>query len=148
MGESIKRWMARRKAAAVLEVVQGRTTISEVSRQFDLTRSEIGSFQQDLRADGYKVRSSVYVVVWGSRRTVYLCRLWVGRDGWLTLALVMDCTPKQRLGSAVHIWFLPQRKAGESPKNVARKHCCAVLGTTFASCCVACGFFTSKSGVG
>jgi len=41
MGESIKRWMARRKAAAVLEVVQGRTTISEVSRQFDLTPSEI-----------------------------------------------------------------------------------------------------------
>jgi transposase-like protein len=37
----IKRWTARRKAAVVLEIIQGKTTVAEVSRQFDLTPSEI-----------------------------------------------------------------------------------------------------------
>jgi transposase-like protein len=41
MDEEIKRWTARRKAAVVLEIIQGKTTVSEVSRQFDLTPSEI-----------------------------------------------------------------------------------------------------------
>jgi transposase-like protein len=41
MDEDIKRWTARRKAAVVLEIIQGKTTVSEVSRQFDLTPSEI-----------------------------------------------------------------------------------------------------------
>lgn len=27
-----------------------------------------------------------------------LCRVWAGRDGWLTLALVMDCHTRQLLG--------------------------------------------------
>lgn len=41
MDEEIKRWTARRKSALVLEVIQGKTTISEASRQFDLAPSEI-----------------------------------------------------------------------------------------------------------
>ena len=41
MDEDIKRWTARRKAAVVLEIIQGKTTVSEVRRQFDLTPSEI-----------------------------------------------------------------------------------------------------------
>ena len=41
MDEDIKRWTARRKAAVVLEIIQGKTTVSKVSRQFDLTPSEI-----------------------------------------------------------------------------------------------------------
>jgi transposase-like protein len=41
MDEDIKRWTARRKAAVVLEIIQGKTTVSEISRQFDLTPSEI-----------------------------------------------------------------------------------------------------------
>jgi transposase-like protein len=41
MDEDIKRWTACRKAAVVLEIIQGKTTVSEVSRQFDLTPSEI-----------------------------------------------------------------------------------------------------------
>jgi transposase-like protein len=36
MDEEIKRWPARRKSALVLEIVQGKTTVSESSRQFDL----------------------------------------------------------------------------------------------------------------
>lgn len=41
MEEEIKRWTARRKSQLVLEIIQGRTTVSEASRQFDLPPSEI-----------------------------------------------------------------------------------------------------------
>ena len=43
MEEEIKRWTVRRKSALVLEIIQGKTTISEASRQFDLPPSEIES---------------------------------------------------------------------------------------------------------
>ena len=41
MDDEIKRWTARRKAALVLEIIQGKTTVAEASRQFDLPPSEI-----------------------------------------------------------------------------------------------------------
>jgi transposase-like protein len=41
MEEDIKRWTARRKAALVLEIIQGKTTVAEASRSFDLSPSEI-----------------------------------------------------------------------------------------------------------
>jgi transposase-like protein len=41
MNEEIKRWTARRKSALVLEIIQGKTTVSEASRQFDLAPSAI-----------------------------------------------------------------------------------------------------------
>jgi transposase-like protein len=41
MEEDIKRWTARRKAALVLEIIQGKTTVAEASRSFDITPSEI-----------------------------------------------------------------------------------------------------------
>jgi len=44
MEEEIKRWTARRKSALVLEIIQGKTTVSEASRQFDLPPSEIESW--------------------------------------------------------------------------------------------------------
>jgi hypothetical protein len=43
MNEVIKRWTARWKSALVLDIIQGKTTISELSRQFDLPPSEIES---------------------------------------------------------------------------------------------------------
>lgn len=49
MEEEIKRWTARRKSALVLEIIQGKTTVSEASRQFDLTPSEIESWMDDGR---------------------------------------------------------------------------------------------------
>lgn len=47
MEEEIKHWTVRRKAALVLEIIQGMTTVSEASRQFDLTPSEIESWVDD-----------------------------------------------------------------------------------------------------
>jgi transposase-like protein len=42
--EEIKRWTARRELQLVLEIIQGKKTVSEASRQFDLPPSEIGSW--------------------------------------------------------------------------------------------------------
>jgi hypothetical protein len=34
MEDDIKRWMAKRKAALVIEIIQGKTTIAKASRAF------------------------------------------------------------------------------------------------------------------
>ena len=41
MEDDIKRWTAKRKAALVIEIIQGKTTISESSRAFNIDASEI-----------------------------------------------------------------------------------------------------------
>ena len=43
MEKEIKHWIARRKSALVLEIIQGKTTVAAASRQFDLTTAEIES---------------------------------------------------------------------------------------------------------
>jgi transposase-like protein len=50
MEEEIKRWTARRKSALVLEILQGKTTVSEASRQFDLTPAEIEEWVEQAKA--------------------------------------------------------------------------------------------------
>lgn len=47
MEEDIKRWTARRKAALVLEIIQGKTTVAEASRSFDLPPSEVEQWVED-----------------------------------------------------------------------------------------------------
>jgi transposase-like protein len=41
MDDEIKLWAARRKSALVLEITQGKTTVAEASRAYDLPPSEI-----------------------------------------------------------------------------------------------------------
>ena len=41
MEDDIKRWTAKRKTALVLEIIQGKTTVSEASRAYDLNPSEV-----------------------------------------------------------------------------------------------------------
>ena len=41
MEEEVKRWTARRKSALVLEIIQGRATVAEAARSYDLPPSEI-----------------------------------------------------------------------------------------------------------
>ena len=36
MEDDIKRWTAKRKTALVLDIIQGKTTVSEASRTYDL----------------------------------------------------------------------------------------------------------------
>jgi transposase-like protein len=50
MEEEIKRWTARRKSALVLEILQGKTTVSAASRQFDLTPAEIEEWVDQAKA--------------------------------------------------------------------------------------------------
>ena len=49
MNEEIKRWTARRKAALVMEIIQGTTTVAEASRQHDLKPSEVETWVDDAK---------------------------------------------------------------------------------------------------
>ena len=49
MEDEIKRWTGKRKAALVLEILQGRTTVSEASRSFDLPPSEIEEWVEEAK---------------------------------------------------------------------------------------------------
>lgn len=39
--DEIKRWTAKRTSALVLEIIQGKTTVAEASRAYDLSHSEV-----------------------------------------------------------------------------------------------------------
>lgn len=41
MEDEIKRWTAKCMSALVMEILQGKTTLAEASRSYDLPRSEI-----------------------------------------------------------------------------------------------------------
>ncbi len=49
MEEEIKRWTAKRKTALVMDIIQGKTTISEAARGFDLAPSEIEAWVNDAK---------------------------------------------------------------------------------------------------
>lgn len=61
MEEEIKRWTARRKSALVLEIIQGKTTVAEASRQFDLPPSEIEDWVDQVKA-GMKTPAEAYAL--------------------------------------------------------------------------------------
>lgn len=41
VADDIKRWTAKRKGALVIEIIQGKTTVAEASKTYDLAPSEI-----------------------------------------------------------------------------------------------------------
>lgn len=47
MDEDIKRWTAKRKSALVMDIIQGKTTVAEASRTYDLSPSEIENWVDD-----------------------------------------------------------------------------------------------------
>ena len=49
MDENIKRWTAKRKTALVIEIIQGKTTVAEALRSFDLSPSEIEGWVEDAK---------------------------------------------------------------------------------------------------
>lgn len=49
---SIERWTAKRKLELVIEIIQGKTTVAEASRSFDLTPSEIENWVDDAQGHG------------------------------------------------------------------------------------------------
>mgnify|MGYP003147876824 CR=1 FL=1 len=67
--DSIKRWTAKRKAALVIEITQGKTTVSAASRSFDLTPSEFEGWVEDASEIGRACEPSVLVADAGADRT-------------------------------------------------------------------------------
>jgi len=49
MEDDIKRWTATRKAALVMEIIQGKTTVVQASRSFDLPPSDIEEWGDDAK---------------------------------------------------------------------------------------------------
>jgi transposase-like protein len=49
MEDDIKRWTSKRKAALVMEIIQGKTTVAEASRSFDLPPSDIEEWVDDAK---------------------------------------------------------------------------------------------------
>lgn len=47
MEEEFKRWTAKRKAALVVDIIQGKTTVAEASRNFDIPPSEIEGWVEE-----------------------------------------------------------------------------------------------------
>ena len=49
MEDDIKRWTAKRKAALVMEIIQGKSTVAEASRAFDLAPSAIETWVDEAK---------------------------------------------------------------------------------------------------
>ena len=49
MDEEFKRWTAKRKAALVTEIIEGKTSVAEASRSFDIPPSEIEDWVDDAK---------------------------------------------------------------------------------------------------
>lgn len=49
MEEEFKRWTAKRKAALVTEIIQGKTSVAEASRSFDIPPSEIAEWMDEAK---------------------------------------------------------------------------------------------------
>ena len=49
MEDSIEWWTAKRKMALVVEIIQGKTTVAEASRAYDLSRSKIEAWVDDAK---------------------------------------------------------------------------------------------------
>jgi transposase-like protein len=49
MEEEFKRWTAKRKAALVTEIIQGKTSVAEASRTYDLPPSEVEEWVEEGR---------------------------------------------------------------------------------------------------
>lgn len=50
--DEIKRWTARRKAAAVMDMIKGKTSAAELARTHDLTVAEVEQWMDDFVSIG------------------------------------------------------------------------------------------------
>jgi len=65
--DEIKRWTAKRKTALLIDIIQGKTTVAEVSRAFNLAPSEFEGWIEDakkgmenaLRANSLAIRGQL-----------------------------------------------------------------------------------------
>lgn len=50
--DEIKRWTARRKATAVMDIIKGKSTAAELARTHDLTIAEVEQWMEDFVSMG------------------------------------------------------------------------------------------------
>jgi transposase-like protein len=50
--DDVKRWTARRKATAVMDILKGKTTASELARSHELTVAEVEQWLEDFVSMG------------------------------------------------------------------------------------------------
>ena len=77
--DEIKRWTAKRKSALVLEIIQGKTTVAQASRAYDLSPSEVEGWVPEpflLRSDNG--------LVFTSRHYTALVRIYGLRQEFIT----------------------------------------------------------------
>jgi hypothetical protein len=86
MEDDIKRGTAKRKAALVMEMIQGKTTVSEASRSFDLPPSEIEEWVDEGGVSGIVCKRGglLWVRAGLPRAWIQLARRWLVQVGsWL-----------------------------------------------------------------
>ena len=72
MEDDIKRWTAKRKAALVMEIIQGKTSISEASRAFDVSPAEIEEWVDEAKRgmeNALRARKKYQALAWWTKRT-------------------------------------------------------------------------------
>jgi len=79
----VKRWTAKRKSALVIEIIQGKTTVAEASRSFDLSPSEIEGWVDDARK-GMRMRCGRTRWTFGrnTKSNSAICRKLTARPCW------------------------------------------------------------------
>lgn len=84
----VKRWTAKRKSALVIEIIQGKTTVAEASRSYDLSLSEIEGWVDDARR-AWKMRCERTRSMFGrnTRSSSGICRRPMARPCW-------NCAPE------------------------------------------------------
>ena len=88
---------------------------------------QIRGWQVKKRPIGFRARVEALPSVAASpdeRWTTDLCRVWAGRDGWVTLALVIDCYTRELLG-----WHLSRSGKAKTAEAALEQALIARFGT-------------------
>ena len=63
MEDEIKRWTAKRKSALVMEILQGKPTVAEASRSYDLPPPEIETWIDEAKRGPQSASRSIFASV-------------------------------------------------------------------------------------
>jgi transposase-like protein len=93
MEDEIKRWTAKRKGALVLEIVQGKKTVAEAARQFDLPPSELENWVDQAKAGMENaLRASPKTFASSTSASLRICRKRTARRCW-SCVREKNCSP-------------------------------------------------------
>ncbi len=102
--DDVKRWTARRKATAVMDILKGKTTAAELARSHDLTVAEVEQWLEDFVSMGTEALRSHprdAEARHKAEKKELLAKIHCGRDGWGVFVPVIDCCTREVLGHAL-----------------------------------------------